>query len=51
MWVNANVKKFEEDNMREINNSRARAKFEKYAAKKDDDDEDSDSLDGWDIRP
>ena len=50
MWVNASVKKFEEDNMREINNSRARAKYEKYAAKNDDDSS-SDSLDGWDIRP
>ena len=51
MWVNASVKKFEEDNMREINNSRARAKYEKYAAKNDDDSSSDDSLDGWDIRP
>ena len=36
--------------MRENNNSRARAKYEKYAAKNDDDSS-SDSLDGWDIRP
>jgi WD40 repeat protein len=49
-WVNASVKKFEEDNMREINSERAKAKFEKYA-KKDDDDSSDDSLDGWDIRP
>ena len=49
-WVNASVKKFEEDNMREINSERAKAKFEKYS-KKDDDDSSDDSLDGWDIRP
>ena len=49
-WVNASVKKFEEDNMREINSERAKAKFEKYA-KKDDDDSSDESLDGWDIRP
>ena len=49
-WVNASVEKFEEDNMREINSERAKAKFEKYA-KKDDDDSSDESLDGWDIRP
>ncbi len=49
-WVNSSVKKFEEDNMREINSARAKAKFEKL--KKDGDDSSSeDSLDGWDIRP
>ena len=50
-WVNDSVKKFEEDNMREINNSRAKAKFEKYATKEGDDSSSEDSLDGWDIRP
>ena len=51
-WVNASVQKFEEDNMREINASRAKAKFEKYANKEGDDDSSSDdSLDGWAIRP
>ena len=38
--------------MREINASRAKAKFEKYANKDGDDDSSSDdSLDGWAIRP
>ena len=36
--------------MREINASRVKAKYEKYA-KKDDDSSSDDSLDGWDIRP
>ncbi len=50
-WVNASVKKFEEDNMREINSARAQAKFEKYLKKEGDDSSSDDSLDGWDIRP
>ena len=50
-WVNASVKKFEEDNMREINSARAKAKFEKYLKKEGDDSSSDDSLDGWDIRP
>ena len=51
-WVNASVQKFEEDSMREINNSRAKAKFEKQLKKEGDDDSSSDdSLDGWAIRP
>ena len=50
-WVNASVQKFEEDSMREINNSRAKAKFEKQLKKEGDEDSSSDSLDGWDIRP
>ena len=37
--------------MREINASRAKAKFEKYAKKTGDDSSSDDSLDGWDIRP
>ena len=51
MWVNASLKKFEEDNMREINNSRAKAKFEKYSNKGEDDSSSDESLDGWAIRP
>ena len=50
-WVSDSIKKFEEDNMREINASRAKAKFEKYAKKTGDDSSSDDSLDGWDIRP
>ena len=50
-WVSDSIKKFEEDNMREINASRAKAKFEKYAKKTGDDSSSDDSLDGWDIKP
>ena len=51
-WVNESIKKFEEDSMREINNSRAVLKFQKSLKKEgEDDDDSSDSLDGWDIRP
>ena len=51
-WVNESIKKFEEDNMREINNSRAVMKFQKNLKKEgEDDDSSDDSLDGWDIRP
>jgi WD40 repeat protein len=50
-WVSESMKKFEEDNMREINASRAAAKFQKIKKEKDDDDSSEDSLDGWDIRP
>jgi len=50
-WVSDSVKKFEEDSMREINASRAKAKFEKYQKKEGDDSSSDDSLDGWDIRP
>ena len=50
-WVSDSVKKFEEDSMREINASRAKAKFEKYSKKEGDDSSSDDSLDGWDIRP
>ena len=50
-WVSDSVKKFEEDNLRQINASRAKAKFEKYAKKEGDDSSSDESLDGWDIRP
>ena len=51
-WVNESIKKFEEDKMREINNSRAVMKFQKNLKKEgEDDDSSDDSLDGWDIRP
>lgn len=50
-WVNESIKKFEEDNMREINNSRAIMRLQKSLKKEGDDDSSDDSLDGWDIRP
>ena len=52
-WVNDSIKKFQEENIREINNQRATEKLQKAAQKKEGDDDSSseDSLDGWDIRP
>ena len=49
-WVSDSMKKFEEDNMREINANRAAERLKK-ANKEGDDDSSDDSLDGWDIRP
>ena len=48
-WVSDSVKKFEEGSFREINASRAKAKF--VSKKEGDDSSSDDSLDGWDIRP
>ncbi len=50
-WVSDSMKKFEEDSIREISASRAKAKFEKTSNKEDDDSSSDDSLDGWAIRP
>jgi WD40 repeat protein len=52
-WVNDSIKKFQEENIREINNTRATERLQKAAQKKEGDDDSSsdDSLDGWDIRP
>ena len=51
-WVNDSIRKFQDENIREINNTRATERLQK-SQKKDENDEDSsdDSLDGWDIRP
>ena len=48
-WVKDNLKKFQEENIREINNARAIEKFKKQKDKGEDDDSSDDSLDGWDI--
>ena len=51
-WVSDSMKKFEEDNMRQINASRTEAKYQNLKKDgNDDDDSSDDSLDGWDIRP
>ena len=51
-WVKDNLKKFQEENIREINNTRAIERLKKSQTKKENDDDSSDdSLDGWDIRP
>ena len=51
-WVNESIKKFQDENIREINNSRAIEKFQKKGQKEgEDEDSSDDSLDGWDIRP
>ena len=51
-WVNDSIRKFQDENIREINNTRATERLQK-SQKKVENDEDSsdDSLDGWDIRP
>ena len=48
-WVKAEIKKFQDENIREINDTRAIEKFKKQKEKGDDDDSSDDSLDGWDI--
>ena len=51
-WVSDKVKKFEETNIREINEARALERMKKYKKDgEDDSDDDDDSLDGWDINP
>ena len=47
-WVKDSIKKFQDENIREINDTRAIEKFKKQKEKGDDDSSD-DSLDGWDI--
>ena len=47
-WVKDEIQKFQDENIREINNNRAIEKFKKQKEKGDDDSSD-DSLDGWDI--
>ena len=47
-WVKDEIKKFQDENIRVINDERAIEKFKKQKEKGDDDSSD-DSLDGWDI--
>ena len=47
-WVKDEIKKFQDENIREINDSKAIEKFKRQREKGDDDSSD-DSLDGWDI--
>ena len=51
-WVSDSIKKFQDEKVREINNTRAIERLQKSQKKEGDDDDSSDeSLDGWDIRP
>ena len=51
-WVSDRVKKFEENNIREINANRAAERMKKYKNKNGEEDSDEeDSLDGWDFYP
>ena len=51
-WVNDSIKKFQEENIRTINDTRAKERLQRTQKKENDDDDSSDdSLDGWDIRP
>jgi WD40 repeat protein len=47
-WVKDSLKKFQDENIREINDTRATERLKKQKEKGDDDSSD-DSLDGWDI--
>ena len=47
-WVKDSIKKFQDENIRQINDERAIEKFKKQKENPGDDDSD-DSLDGWDI--
>ena len=46
-WVKDSIKKFQDENIRQINEERAKEKFKKQ--REQDDDDSDDSLDGWDI--
>ena len=48
-WVKDEIKKFQDENIRQINDERATERLKKQKEKKDDDDDSDDSLDGWDI--
>ena len=51
-WVSDSIKKFQDEKVREINNTRATERLQKNQKKEGDDDSSSDdSLDGWAIRP
>ena len=47
-WVKDEIKKFQDEKVREINDTRAIERLKKQKDK-DDDDSSDDSLDGWDI--
>ena len=46
-WVKDSIQKFQDENIRKINDERIIEKFKKQ--KERDDDDSDDSLDGWDI--
>jgi WD40 repeat protein len=51
-WVSDSIKKFQDEKVREINNTRAIERLQKSQKKEgDDDDSSDDSLDGWELRP
>ena len=50
-WVKDSVRKFQDESVREINNTRATERLQRTQKKEGDDDSSDDSLDGWDIRP
>ena len=50
-WVSDSIRKFQDEKVREINNTRAIERLQRTQKKEGDDDSSDDSLDGWDIRP
>lgn len=51
-WVNDEVERFEKDEMKNINDTKAMLRIQKTLIKNEDDEDSSDdSLNGWDLRP
>ena len=50
-WVSDSIKKFQEENIKEINDTRAQQRLQKKMQNENEDDSSDESLDGWDIRP
>ena len=50
-WVKDSLKKFQDESVRQINDTRAIERLQRTQKKEGDDDSSDDSLDGWDIRP
>ena len=51
-WVNEDIERFEKEEIKNLNDTMAMLKLQKALEKKEDDlSSESDSLDGWDIRP
>ena len=50
-WVKDEIRKFQDESVRQINDERAKERIQKSQRKDGDDDSSDDSLDGWDIRP
>ena len=50
-WINSDLEKFENEEIRKINDQKAILKYQNIKKDNDDSDSSDDSLNGWDIRP